>query len=138
MVGRLVHDQQVGRRGAEPGERGLGLLAAGELADGLEDDLAGEAEAGEQVADVALDPVGVVLGPDGADDRRVGRERLQPLVVVADLDLVAELDLAAVGLLAADQGLDQRGLARRRWDPSRRRTGRAATATFRSLKSGLS
>ena len=41
-----------------------------------------------------------------------GRERLQPLVVVADLDLVAELDLARVGLLAADQGLDQRRLAR--------------------------
>ena len=42
----------------------------------------------------------------------LGVERLEPLVVVADLDLVAELDLARVGLLAADQRLDQRRLAR--------------------------
>ena len=38
VVGRLVHDQQVGGGGAEAGQGRLGLLAAGELADGLEDD----------------------------------------------------------------------------------------------------
>ena len=69
VVGRLVHDQEVGGRGAEPGQGGLGLLAAGELADGLEHDLAGEAEARQQVADVPLDPLGIVLGPDGSGRR---------------------------------------------------------------------
>ena len=112
MVGGLVHDQQVGRRGTEPRQCGLGLLAAGELADRLKDEVAGQAEAGQQVADVPLHPFGVVLGPDGPHHGRARRERLQVLVVVANLDPVAKLDLAAIGFLLADQGLDQRGLAR--------------------------
>ncbi len=112
VVRRLVHDQQVGRGGRQPGQRGLALLAAGELADVVQDEIAGEAEPGEEVADVPLDPVGVVLGPDGAEDGGLGRERFEPLVVVADQDLVAELDLARVGRDLADQGLDQRRLPR--------------------------
>ena len=112
VVRRLVQDQEVRGRGGQPGQGGLGLLAAGELADRLEDDLAAQAEPAQEVADVSLDPLRVVLGPDGAEDGRLGAQRLEALVVVADLDLVAELDLALVGLLAADERLDERGLAR--------------------------
>ena len=112
VVGGFVHDQQVGRRGTEPRERGLGLLATRELAHRLEHELAGQAEASQQVADVALHPFRVVLGPDGPRHGRARRERLQVLVVITNLDPVAKLDLAAIGFLLADQGLDQRGLAR--------------------------
>ena len=94
MVGWLVHDQQVGRGGAEAGERGLGLFAAGELADGLKREVAFQAEAGEQVANVVFDPFGIVFGPDGADHGGLGVKRAQALVVVADLDFVSELRVA--------------------------------------------
>ena len=111
VVGGLVHDEEIGRCGAEAGECGLGLFTAGKLADGMKRDVAFQPEAGEQVADVVLDPIRIIFRPDGADDRGAGVERSQALIVIADLHLVPELGFAGIGFLVPDQGLDQRGFA---------------------------
>ena len=70
MVRRLVEDQEVGVGGGQPGQRRAVALAAAQAADFLKDHVAGDAEAGEQVAPLLLDEL-LVRGPHGIDHLHV-------------------------------------------------------------------
>ena len=117
VVGRLVEHQHVDALGHQPGQGRPALLAAGQVADTLIHLIADQAETAQQVAHALLDGVGVGVRPDGADHRLVGRQRLQVLIVVAELDQMAALHLAAVRLPRRPAARAAASSCRCRWAP---------------------
>src|SRR5262249_53139694 len=84
---------------------------AGELVHRLINLLAGEPESAQEVAHRQLGGLRIFMRPHGANDGLRAVERLQVLVVIAELDEMAELNRALVRLFLAEEDLEQGGLA---------------------------
>ena len=121
VVGRFVHEQQVGALPDQHAEHQPRLFAAAHRADGLLDHLAAEIEGAEEVAQFLLAARhAAVAGGDGflgqADhvfERRVLRAQHVEFLLreVADGEALAGGHFAGNRLQVAGDGLDQRGLA---------------------------
>ncbi len=111
VVGRLVEQEEVGGRDEHAGEGVAVALAAGEHAEGLEDVVAGEHEAAEEIAE--RDGVDARVGAgDVFEHARGGVEDLVLVLreVVGD-DVVADADFAGGGLFDAGEHAHERGFA---------------------------
>src|ERR1051326_8026960 len=111
MVRRLVEDQDIDSLGDELRERRSTAFSARERARLLVDDIAREAESTQKIAGTLLDKIGIILGPNRADDGLLRIERIEVLIVVTELDEVAHLDAALVWLLLTQEDTQQGGLA---------------------------
>ena len=110
VVRRLVQDQQVrARRDQDREAKALGL-AAGEGSDRLHRVVAREQEAPQERPGLGLREAGSRLRVAERREPVVARQ-LGVLREVPDLHVVADLKPASVELAAADQRLDERGLA---------------------------
>src|SRR5919112_1446182 len=108
MVGGLVQDQDVGARRHQDREREPAPLAAGQPLERLLGLLAREQELAEQRPRPAGRESG---GPLRGLERRAGRAQLLGVLgEVAEVDVVADLQPAAVQRAAIGDGLDQRCL----------------------------
>jgi chorismate synthase len=111
VIRRLVHDQDVGPIEQKLGHRDAGAFAAAEHFDGLVDVVAGGRASAARTARTS--PVGdFAVAADFLGDGAFGIEIAEALVVIADVEVRAPADFAGVGVAAAEQDFQQRGLAR--------------------------
>ena len=112
MVCRLVEDEEVRGLQQHAGQRDAGAFAAGEHSDFLEDIVAREKEAAEDVAHLRHRISGS-NGLDGFEDGEIGIE-LVGMVLGEERgrDLVAQRDISRIGFLLAGDEAAEGGLAR--------------------------
>ena len=110
VVRRLVEDEEVRVTEHQLREGHTALLATGEVADALIHIIATEEEGREHVAHLRVVQVRVVV-LDLIEDGLLHVEHGMFLIVVADLDVRAELKAAGRRRLLLVQDLEQRGLA---------------------------
>src|SRR5207302_1298705 len=111
VVRWFVKDEHVDAQGDEASEGGSAAFAAAKSADTLVDLIAHQTEAAKQVAHALLGDVGIVLRPDGADDRLVVVKFFQVLIVVTEIDEMADLHASGVRFFLAHEDAEECSLA---------------------------
>ena len=111
VVGRLIEDEQICLGEHELGKGYTALFSAGELADQLEDVVAGEEEGGQKVPHLGVGHGRIGVG-NLFKDRVAIVEDVVLLVIVSDVDIGAQADMALVLPQKTVQDLQDGGLAR--------------------------
>src|SRR5262249_20242840 len=110
VVGRLIEDQDVDAFRDQFSQRRPAAFAAGELVNILIDLVSHQAKSAKEIAHRLLIDIRIIVRPNSANHGLGAVERLQMLIVIAELDEMTLRDGSRVRLFQAKQYFQKRRL----------------------------